>query len=247
MKKIKGWILIIFCSILLLIFALVLTLLIPDLLNSNSELPMSNKDILISTAGFLIVISLLIFGLRNGLKKIMKDKVREIIDYPGDLKINFKGKIEYKDYRNLILGLTFKKPFYLVFIGIMFLFTMPLFAKEENILNQSDFYYLILIFMVVFLFSPFITLVRIKRIYKTHDIFKEQLNYNITNDSIHVKGDTFDSTLAWTHFYQLRETKNFFMFYHGTVVATILDKKMFSQTDLTEFQQFIKSLNVKKV
>jgi hypothetical protein len=37
------------------------------------------------------------------------------------------------------------------------------------------------------------------------------------------------------------------MFYQGEKVATLLDKKMFSDTELMEFEVFMKSLNVKTV
>ncbi len=56
-----------------------------------------------------------------------------------------------------------------------------------------------------------------------------------------------DSTQKWTHFYQIRETKRFFMFYQGKMVATLLEKKMFSENELQEFNEFIRSLNVKRI
>ena len=44
----------------------------------------------------------------------------------------------------------------------------------------------------------------------------------------------------------MKEEKNFFLFYQGKSVATLLDKKMFSESELFEFQNFIKSLNINK-
>jgi len=231
----------------LLIFAIALIAIIPGVINKGSETQMSIKEILTSSVGFLIVISLLVIGLKNGIKKIKKDKVFETIDYDKDLNIELTGQIEYIDYRNLILGISFKKPIYLVVLGIMLLFSLTFIVNRENMMNQLDSNYFIFIFIGVFLLSPLFTIIQIKRLYNTNSIFKEKLNYNLTNDSIHIKGETVDSTQKWTHFYQIRETKKFFMFYHGKMVATLIDKKMFSENDLREFQDFTKSLNLKRI
>ena len=247
MKKLTGWILIIFCSILLLIFAIALIAIIPGVLNKSSEVQMSIKEILTSSVGFLIVISLLIIGLKNGIKKIKKEKVVETIDYDGELKIDLTGQIEYIDYRNLILGISFKKPIYIVVLGILLLFSLTFVVNRENMMNQLDSNYFIFIIIGVFLLSPFFTLIQIKRLYNTNSIFKEELNYILTNDSIQIKGETVDSTQKWTHFYQILETKKFFMFYHGKMIATLIDKKMFLENDLQEFQRFTKSLKLKRL
>jgi hypothetical protein len=247
MKKLTGWILIIFCSIMLLIFAIALIAIIPGVLNKGSEVQMSIKEILTSSIGFMIMISLLILGLRNGIKKIKKDKVIETKNYDKSLNIDLTGLIEYVDYRNLILGISYKKPIYLVVLGIMLLFLLTLIVNRENMMNQLDSSYFIFIFIGIFLLSPIFTLIQIKKLYNTNSIFKEKLNYHLTNDSIHINGETVDSTQKWTHFYQIRETKKFFMFYHGEMVATLIDKKMFSENDLREFQEFSKSLNLKRI
>lgn len=247
MKKLTGWITIVFCSILLLIFAFALIAIIPGLLTRSSEAHMSIKETLTSSLGFVIVISLLIFGLRNGIKKVKKERVIEIVDYDKELNINVTGQIEYADYRNLILELSFKKPMYLVLLGIMLLFSLTFIVNNENMMNQFDSNYFIFIIFGVFLLSPILTIIQIKRLYKTNRLFQERLSYCLTNDAINIKGSTVDSTQKWTHFYQIRVTNKFFMFYHGKMVATLLDKKMFSQTELQEFDKFIKSLNVKRV
>jgi hypothetical protein len=247
MKKLTGWIIIIFCSLFLLIFAIALIAIISGMLTNKTESQMSIKEILTSLMGFVIVISLLIMGLINGLKRVKKDKVIEIVDYDKVLNINLTGQIEYTVYRNLIFGLSFRKPVYYVALGIMLLFSLSFIVNREVMMNQLESNYFIFIIFGALLITPIITLIQIKNVYNTNRIFKEQLNYALTNESINIKGCTVDSTQKWTHFYQIRVTKNFFMLYQGKMVATLLDKKMFSETELQEFNKFIKSLNVKKI
>lgn len=247
MKKLTGWILIIFCSIFLLGFVIVLISIIPGIVNGNNETQMSVKEILTSSFGFLIMITLLIIGLSSGIRKVKKEKKIALIEYDKELNINLTGKIEYADYRNLILGLSFRKPLYLGVLGIMLLSSLSILWNKEDLMNQADSNYYIFISLGVLLLFPFIILFQIKRIYRTSKLFHQKLNYSLTNDSIRITGETVDSTQRWTHFYQIRETKRFFMFYQGNMVATLLEKKMFSENELQEFSEFIRSLNVKRI
>ena len=66
----------------------------------------------------------------------------------------------------------------------------------------------------------------------------------LTNDSIHIKGETFDTIQKWTSFYKVKETKSFFLFYPGEGVFILMDKKMFTENDLSNFKRFIYSLNL---
>ncbi|NLG38963.1 MAG: YcxB family protein [Fibrobacter sp.] len=242
MKRLTGWILIVFCSILLLIFAFVLVTVVQGVIFKGAEIQMTLKEIISSILGFIIVISLLLIGLKNGVNRVKKEKVLKIKEYTKDLNIELTGIIEYTDYRNLILGLSFKKPIYLVVVGTMLLLLLSFLVNSENMTNQFGSNYILLIFIGIFLFSPFLTLVNIKRQYDTSRILQEKFKYYLTNESIRIKSETLDSVQKWEHFDQVRETKRFFLFYHGKTITTILDKRMFSEKDLQEFHIFTKSL-----
>ena len=244
MKKLSGWILIVLCSVLLLIFALSLFVIIPGILTNNHSFQLSNKETYTLIAGFLIVFTLLILGMRNGIKSIKKDKPVSIVDYPEQLDIKLDGKIAYKDYRKLILGLSVKKPIFLLIIGIFLLIMITNLVNQYPSENYSDIRFFILIFIGAILLTPILTLIRIKKIYNTHSVFKEHLNYHLSNESIHIKGENVDAIQKWNHFYKIKETKLFFMLYSGNMVATLLDKKMFKETEIEEFRRFIKSLKV---
>ena len=242
MKKIFGWLQIIVCSFFLLLFAFTIIELAISIIEGGEPLSekMTLKEIIGSSIGFIIVIALLIVGLKSGIKKIKKEKV-EIVNYISTLDIDLTGKIRYEDYRNLLLGLTFRRPTSFVFICIFIILALSL-MNASNVLESS---YLYLILFLGFFISPILVLWQSKKNYRTNRIFQEQLNYKLTNDSIRIKGETVDSVQKWTGFYKKKETKSFFMFYQGEGVATLLDKKMFSDKELTDFRQFIRSLNLK--
>ncbi len=247
MKKFIGWILIIFCSFMLLMLAISLIAIIPGVMDYSFMEKISTKEIITSSIGYFMMSLVFIFGLKNGLNKVKKDKEIEPINYDKELNLNLSGKIDYNDYRNLILGLSFKNPVYLISFGITLLFSMNYIAYGENINDQSNFKYLTFIFIGLFLLTWIFTLKKIKNLYNTNSLFHEKLNYILTNESLQIKGDSLDSTQKWTRFYQIKESKKFFLFFQGKEIATLIDKKMFSEADLIEFQNFIQSLNIKKI
>jgi hypothetical protein len=247
MKKLKSWLTIIFCSLFLLVFVLVFIILIPEMLGTEgAKTKMPAKEITTSIFGFLVLITLLIIGLRYGIKGLRKKNTVEIIEFTDELDIHFTGKIVYADYKKLILNRTFRKPVYLVLIGITALYTLSLAVSGADVWDALTSDYIPCVYIGLFIFVPISTIIQIKKIYKTNKIFQETLTYTLNNTAIHIKGETMDSTQNWTRFFKIVETKEFFMLYQGEAVATLLDKKMFSPGDVPTFQRFIKSLNVER-
>ena len=146
----------------------------------------------------------------------------------------------------LFIGVSFKKPGYLVFLGFLFLIMVNFYNQKEYFLSNNGLLFPLLASFSVIIFIPFLILYRTKNTYKTSKIFNENIIYSIDNESIRMKGDTFESDVKWNHFYKIKETKNFFMLYQGKITANLLDKKMMAVNDVEEFRDFIKSLNVNK-
>lgn len=237
MKKFTGWLIIIVCSVslLLVVFSVVAVIM-------SDRWQETTSNVISYIVCFVICAILLLVGLRNGLKKIKKDKIEKIIEYTDTLDINLTGRISYADYQKLMLGLNFKKPVYLVYVCLIILFSLVIIDNNSGANQISPIIFLFLLILGLFLF-PTLMLIHIKKLYRTNRIFQEQLNYKLTNDSIHIKGETVDSIQKWTRFYKVKETKVFFMFYQGEGIATLLDKKMFTDNELTHFKRFICSLN----
>jgi hypothetical protein len=245
MRKLTGWIIIIFCSMFLIVFATVLIITIPNILNDDDFIRQYKSfDAFSSIVGFVGVTTLLIIGLQNGIKRLKKTKPMELIPFLDILDIRFKGQIRYEDYRNLIFGLTFKKPTYLIFIGIFLLFCLSYLSNVQAMNNFLSENYFILIFLGVAILSPLFTLIQIKKIYKSSKVLNEPIEYQINNDSVHLKSDTVDSIQYWNHFYKIKETKCFYLLYQGKAVATLIEKSMLNSADNAKFKIFLKSLNI---
>ncbi len=246
MKKLFGWVLIIFCSFILLCFVIALVPMVLGVLTENDEVQVLGKDFFYSFIGLLIPSAMSVFGISTGIKKIRKEKRIETIEYTKDFCINLKGRISYRDYRNLLIGLYLRKPIFIVVYSISFLFVIMFLMNVESVTQLIDTKSFFFAFLGVLFLSPFFTIIKIKKLYNTNKVFQEELNYILTNDSINIKGETVESNQKWTHFYQVRVTKDFFMFYQGKMVATLLHKAMFSESELSEFNDFIQSLDMKR-
>lgn len=240
MRKTLGWFYIVINSFLLLLAALLAALLMVSIYVKDFM-----PDQALSTKLTLILpITLSTFfgyrGLKKGLSKVRNEATKQLVQYFGKLDINISGKVDYKDYRNLILGLTFKsRHWFLICIFVL----MFIFANYENSLKE------ILISIPIFtglaaLFG-FAVSNSIKKQYKETIVLQNHMHYHLDNETIRIQGETFDSTNKWTHFMKIKETKNFFLFYHGRV-ATFLHKKMFNNIELNEFRKFIQSLDIPK-
>jgi len=241
MKKITGWLTIILCSFFLMIILLAfLGIVHSRITNPEDTIPMETKEIAGIIFGLVFAITLLIVGLVIGIKKIKKIKPVQIIDYIDTLDINLSGRILYKDYRNLNLKLAFGNWIYIIFICLIFLCFLPYLIDNDSA-GQITNLILFLLFICFILLIPILR--RSKKIYRT---FHGQLNYKLTNETIQITTETTNSISKWTSFYKVKETKDFFMFYQSAGIATLLYKKMFTDEDLTNFKQFICSLNLKK-
>jgi len=105
------------------------------------------------------------------------------IEYTDELNIQFECQISYKDYRNLMFELTFKKPIYIILtiIIITFMFSgLFIFLRDDTTLNPTS---IVIIAIWLFIF-PFLILRQAKNTYKMNKIFHEQLNYTLNNNAV---------------------------------------------------------------
>lgn len=239
MDKLKGWLIIVLNVFLFLVFALCLFVFVPDLFKKN----IVHKDSYIASFAFLVLLILSIYGFVNGLKKVTTQKKVSVI-YDKELNIQFKSQIEYKEYRNLIFGLSFKKPIFLIMFGLILLNIIIVFTNKNISYIGQNLYFPIILGLSTIFIVPLIVYYQTRQIYKSSKLFHEDINYSLDNHSVKMNGETFESELKWTHFYKIKETKNFFMLYQGKTIANLLGKKNMNNGEIIDFKLFIQSLNL---
>jgi hypothetical protein len=243
MKKISGWLLIVFCSLLLLVFLISISLVLFGE-KTTTQTPSEKLTILLS---FLFPMALFVYGLINGIKMVKKEKSIELVEFKERLDITVSGQIDYKDYRRLFFYLSYKKRIlWFCVIILLALITSLLTNKNVSFYNRDTLISLC-IFLGLFILVPIILLIKVKKIYETNTVFKYSMSYHITNEFIQIKSETMDTTQKWGNFYGAMETKKFFLLYQGKMIATLIDKKMFSDLETEKFRMFLKSLPLKKM
>lgn len=244
MEKIKGWILILFCSFILLIFALTFVIITPGLFRHDTNFSMSPIEIFSSLTGLIIVVSLCIYGLKRGLKKISNKNNINLIPFNGTLELKLNGIIGYKEYRNLVLGLTYKKSYYVFILGILCLFFLSFIQNMSQDFSQIS--GSLIMVPIVFILLPSLTLIQINKSYKTNKFLNEPLEFQITNNYLQITGQSFNTLLYWNHFHKMKETEKFWLFFPENYTMILLKKEMFSPNELKLFNEFVSSLNISK-
>ncbi len=242
MKKVSGWLFILISSFFLLLFSGTLILMAyerffhPD---PMKDFPLGFGAIV----GFVTMMALAVSGLLHGLKKVRKQKQNVPVEYTGTIDLKLSGQIGFKDYRNMLFQTSLKKTPVFVFLAISLMVILAAMNGNDQRVD-TEFSFLPFLLIGVFIGTPLLIHVQAKKFYNTNSIFREPLDYHITNECLKIKGTTVDSTQFWSHFFKLKQTKQFVLLYHGENVATLLDKKMFEPEQLSEFLIFTQSLNL---
>jgi len=239
MNRLKGLLIISLNVLLFFVFGLCLAVFVPDLFKKSID----HKNSYIASFVFLALLILSVYGFIKGLQKIKKTRTLTV-PYDKCLNIYFTSQIEYEEYRNLIFGLSFKRPFILIMFSLILLNILNIFVNKSISLLDQSLILQIIIGLSVVIFVPLIVYYQTRQVYKSNKLFHEKIIYSIDNHSVKITGETFNSELKWVHFNKIKETKNFFMLYHDKVVANLLDKKNMNTEDITKFRLFIRSLNL---
>jgi hypothetical protein len=193
------------------------------------------KGFLFLIGFYLVVVGLSLWGLILQIKSIKKEKNTEIVEYTDELNIHFESQISYKDYRNFMLR-SMTKLYFIFFTFLCFIVYISL----RDI--RYDFATTIILTAIIFILILILVLRRTRNNYQTNKMFHEQINYTLDNTAIHSKNESIDSTVLWTRYYKIKETKNFFLLYPDKTVVSLLPKKAFKAEELEAFRKFAKSL-----
>ncbi|MDR0830179.1 MAG: YcxB family protein [Prevotellaceae bacterium] len=234
MKKFNGIIVICICSFFLLLLLFGAGIMIFEGINNTDT-----KELIYLTFAMLVCVSLCILGLIDGIKCLQKEKPPIIIEYDKSLNINILGQISLSKYRKMNLELLQnKKSLSLYFLIAAFVLFIGAAAF------QSPIYAIVPLLMLLYCFSIFYRARNNNS--NNNKIFQEQLQIKITNDEFCINGETFNSTILWSKYVKLKETKSFFLLYQDNIVVNLVQKDWLSEIELTEFRNFLYSLDIPK-
>ncbi|HYC87132.1 MAG TPA: YcxB family protein [Chryseosolibacter sp.] len=146
--------------------------------------------------------------------------------------IRFQTRVELADYRKLVFRQTYSNPVYIL-INLVCVGTL-IYNSVQGVNNLTT------VFVIVFLFyMPIMLFFKARSNYKASKALHEMILYEITPETITIKGPSFDSVLQWRSLYKVGELRDWFLLYTSKQMAMLLPKKAFpSAADVARFREW---------
>jgi hypothetical protein len=157
--------------------------------------------------------------------------------------MTIESKLTKKDYQNLMLLLTYRKPMTIVFVIIGILsFILPVLYLSGFKLPFDKPPYTQMIFGFVIVFAlPLMIIYSANKTFVSNLRLHEKIIYEFNQDIISITGESFNSQMDWTKIHKIKELKNWILIYQSNQVANIIKKNAFGD-NLDEFRELIKKV-----
>src|SRR4249920_1158434 len=139
-----------------------------------------------------------------------------------------KTKVSFKEYRNLLFGLTYKKPVMKVIVFVAFSMVIWILGYYLHFLPvpKPEIYQYITLLLIAVV-QPSVIYWTIKRNYDSSNHLGEQLEIEVTQSEIKIQGESFYTEVAWKKIFKVDEQTNWFLIYLNNLAAIIIPKKDF--------------------
>lgn len=225
--------------ILIIIFSALILLMFISLVYSLVEMA-DDPNILTTAFGLVFTLVLLCFPLQYGIG-LWRSGNTDLLEIPepvdGIIKTS-RIQISLKDYRILVLRLSFRSPIilYCIFLGVGFL--------VAGILSSNENQLFVFAIGIVFISFPFLSFLLAKRNYDSSKNLKEAVLYEFNLDNIIIKGESFNSTMRWSSLYKVKELNNWILLYTSKNIALCIPKSGFdSDAELQAIKSFAWNAN----
>ena len=124
----------------------------------------------------------------------------------------------------------------------IFLFIMFLIAIIASP-NQS--YISLIIPIGMFTFSPLSVYFGSKRNFATDKMNRQLIEYHMTMESIHIKGESFTTNLSWNNIYKVTKKWGWILIWHNNQIANAIPKKLISSQQIIDLKNMLIANKVK--
>ncbi len=158
--------------------------------------------------------------------------------------MRIETKISLEEYIKLMYTLTYRKKsmLYISILGLFFFSFSILYLI--GIIETTEFTYFPIGFSaLIVLILPFTVYFSAKKNYQTDNRLQEVITYDINEELITIKGETFNSEMTWDKMHKVIELKSWLLLYHNKMVANIIPKD--SIENMRELRVIIRKQNIK--
>jgi len=96
--------------------------------------------------------------------------------------------------------------------------------------------------ILIIIVQPITIYLTIKRNYYSSNMLKEQLEIELTQADIKMKGESFYTEFVWEKIFKIDEQKNWFLIYLNSLSAITIPKKDFREGQIEEFKKMLATI-----
>lgn len=177
---------------------------------------------------FLFVMAILFMPLRWAYITLKRQKVKSVkrmhVSADASTPIKIIAKIDLPQYRKVHFQITYSSSWliYLHIIAIAMLYFTWINGEGE---------WLAYAFVLVLMYLPIAVYRSASSNYKAIKMLHETLSYEFSDESLTVKGESFDSTNPWNYFQKVRVLRKWFLLYTNNQPAVYIPKTAFASRE----------------
>lgn len=152
-------------------------------------------------------------------------------------------KITFKEYRNLLYSLTYRKPIMIILLCVAAFLLMWIVCYHLHILNlPKPIIYQYLTLSLICVVQPLVIYITIRRNYYSSNHLREMLQMECTDDRIKITGESFYLEVFWNKMFKIVEQDHWFLIYQNNLSAILIPKKHFRDDQIAGFKHILKNI-----
>jgi hypothetical protein len=158
--------------------------------------------------------------------------------------MKIKTKISFKEYRNLLFGLAYKKPVMKLVLSVdlaMILWILGYYLHFLPVPRPMIYQYIT--FVLITIVQPCMIYLTIKRNYDSSNHLREQLETEFTENGIKMQGESFYTEIKWEKIFRIEEEAKWFLIYQNNLSAILVPKRDFNKSQESEFRHLLKGIH----
>ena len=158
-------------------------------------------------------------------------------------QIKLSTRLSMKDYLNVNFFMFFNRMTMKVLMGlggVLLLMVPVMYSFFPGFYEEFPIFQL-LFGLLLTIALPILVYVNAREGYAKEEKIKENIVYEITQDGLSIKGETFEGFKPWTEVKQILESKHWIIFSFDKTKVNVIAKRDCAGTDLENFKTFIQN------
>ncbi len=154
-----------------------------------------------------------------------------------------KSKVTFREYVNLLFGLTYQRPIMRFLDGVASLLLLWIFFYFLKIISLPEptiYQYITLALMVIV--QPIVIHTTIRRVYYSGNHICEDLEIEILPEEIRIQGESFYMEVTWQKMFKIVEKPGWFLIYHNSLSAIIIPKVDLRPDEVNYFRKILRDI-----